>query len=246
MRIEEHPSKRQWYLTWPPKTARAIEEYIFSRLYMYQNVYFHHTTRGYEQLLSAIWRRAKTLVEKGADVASLPPLQVFLSGDGPTTDQYLRIEEHHVLAQVDRWQESKDPVLADLSRRYLSRNGFRAVSLRQSVKGYEARDRINAALEHLKRAGFELPEYYLLEDDGSTKIYEPYYAEKEAGQQDPITAILIYDEADRPSPFTEISNKLPDRLGPVTGRRLRIERFYCPKEHESQVAHILQGGRGTR
>ena len=39
------------YVVWPDKSKFALEEYIFSRFYMYQSVYFHHTTRGFEGLL---------------------------------------------------------------------------------------------------------------------------------------------------------------------------------------------------
>ena len=49
--IEFHDSETD--LVWPAKSALAIEEYIFARYYMYQNVYFHKTTRGFEQLLQA-------------------------------------------------------------------------------------------------------------------------------------------------------------------------------------------------
>ena len=41
-------------LVWPEKAALAIEEYIFARYYMYQNVYLHKTTRGFEALLQAM------------------------------------------------------------------------------------------------------------------------------------------------------------------------------------------------
>ena len=36
-------------LVWPEKSMLAIEEYIFARYYMYQNVYLHKTTRGFEK-----------------------------------------------------------------------------------------------------------------------------------------------------------------------------------------------------
>ena len=42
----------------------AIEEYIFSRYYMYQNVYLHKTTRGFEQMLIAMWHYARELREQ--------------------------------------------------------------------------------------------------------------------------------------------------------------------------------------
>ena len=46
------------FIVWPDKSKFAIEEYIFSRFYMYQSVYFHHTTRGFEGLLQRILQYA--------------------------------------------------------------------------------------------------------------------------------------------------------------------------------------------
>src|SRR6185295_12263625 len=40
-------------IVWPEKSMLAIEEYIFARYYMYQNVYLHKTTRGFEKLIEA-------------------------------------------------------------------------------------------------------------------------------------------------------------------------------------------------
>ena len=40
-------------IVWPAKSLLAIEEYIFARYYMYQNVYLHKTTRGFEKMIEA-------------------------------------------------------------------------------------------------------------------------------------------------------------------------------------------------
>lgn len=55
-------------LVWTEKAVYAIEEYIFARFYMYNNVYMHKTTRGYEKLLQKMWERARLLRDDGTDV----------------------------------------------------------------------------------------------------------------------------------------------------------------------------------
>ena len=65
-------------LIWPEKSALAIEEYIFARYYMYQNVYLHKTTRGFEQLLQAMWNRAIELKKQGANIDANPVLAKIL------------------------------------------------------------------------------------------------------------------------------------------------------------------------
>jgi len=108
-------------LAWPAKSALAIEEYIFARYYMYQNVYLHKTTRGFEQLLQAMWTRADLLRRDGTDINANPVLARFWEtdqhkpGDLPVSD-YLGIEEFTVLEQIQRWTTHSDKSLADCNR----------------------------------------------------------------------------------------------------------------------------------
>jgi len=119
-------------LVWPEKSALAIEEYIFARYYMYQNVYLHKTTRGFEQLLQAMWKRANQLREGGTDIHANPVLEQFWKTDNPKPDtlsveDYLSIEEFTVLEQIQRWTDHPDKSLADCARRFLVRDGFAMV-----------------------------------------------------------------------------------------------------------------------
>jgi len=241
--LELRPLKGCLYPVWPDKTKYAIEEYIFARFYMYQNVYFHHCTRGFEKLLLAIWARAKMIIKDGAKVDLLPAVRPFMADASPTVAEYLRLAECHVLAQVDLWREAKDPVLKDLSGRFLGRKGFAWIELKgDEIQGYPGVDRLDAALKLLKKGGYKHPRSYLLEDRGVSKIYEAYHPEKGSEELSPITAILLH----RPNrqgrdEFEEISRAIPDRIQPVTDRRVSVERYYCPKECREQIERILRG-----
>ena len=70
-------------LVWPDKAKYAIEEYIFSRFYMYNNVYQHKTTRGFERLLHAAWKRARWLHGDGTDVGLVRPIAEFWAAEKP-------------------------------------------------------------------------------------------------------------------------------------------------------------------
>src|SRR5712692_554268 len=71
-------------LVWTAKAKYAIEEYIFSRFYMYENVYMHKTTRGFEKLLQAMWNRAKRLPQDGAAINLVPTIAEFWEGTTPS------------------------------------------------------------------------------------------------------------------------------------------------------------------
>ena len=83
---------------------------------------FHKTTRGQELLLRQVWRRAVHLAEErrlGEEWISRH-LYRLLRGEADLTT-YLRVDDHDVMAAVKAWTEHPDPILSDLSRRYVDR-----------------------------------------------------------------------------------------------------------------------------
>jgi HD superfamily phosphohydrolase len=70
---------------------------------MYQNVYLHKTTRGFEKIIEALWRRAKFLQDNGTDVNLVPAVGDFWAAQIPSVEQSLRIEEFTVLQQIQNW-----------------------------------------------------------------------------------------------------------------------------------------------
>jgi HD superfamily phosphohydrolase len=231
--VTEH--RKQLYLVWPEKTKYAIEEYIFARYYMYQSVYFHHCTRGYERLLRGIWRRAKEIQE-----ASAHPLSAFLGVPEPSLHDYLQFGECHLLAQLQIWKDSKDEILKDLCARFLLRKGFGVIEMERSLDGMDAHGGITRAFDYLRGQGYREPQYYLLEDRGDVGVYEPYRPEKDRNEQTPMTAILLRNGNNE---LREISEVLR-RLHAVTAQRDQFIRYYCPKEHRDKVRAILAAPAG--
>jgi hypothetical protein len=218
---------------WPDKTKYALEQYVFARYYMYQSVYFHSCTRGYEKLLDAIWNRAKDLATTGRKPL-LPPVAPFFRNDyEPTVEEYVRLQEYHVFSQIELWKNARDPVLADLCRRFLARRGFKAIPLTEAMTGFSGSDKISKAVGILARAGgnFALaPRCYLLEDKGGVEPYKPYrWSDKEASQP-----ILIRQQGK----VQEISEVLA-RLKSVTTRDEQFVRYYCPAEQRKPIAAAL-------
>lgn len=159
-------------IVWPGKSMLAVEEYIFARYYMYQNVYLHKTTRGFEQMLIATWQRARMLHRAGHDMDLVPAIRDFWSADSPDVQQYLRLEEFTVLQQVQNWSVHSDRSVSELSRRFLARRHFAAIeppvtkaSLAPSDGGWEAalRDLVRSKVE------YDPPEMYCLKDSVKAK-----------------------------------------------------------------------------
>lgn len=215
-------------LVWPEKAKLAIEEFIFARYYMYQNVYLHKTTRGMEQLLHAMWRRAETIRAGDGDVSPVPALGDFWSTDEPSVAQYLRIEEFTMLSQIQAWQDHADSGLSDLASRFLNRQGFAMIvppppgdDLTGDQPEFEARLR-----NVVSTGGFD-PDMYCLRDTLAGKYRQPYRPELESDQQDATNAIRIL--ADPGGVPVEVSSVLP-RLKAVIQPEASEFRYYVPKE----------------
>jgi uncharacterized protein len=213
-------------LVWPEKAALAIEEYIFARYYMYQNVYLHKTTRGFEKLVTAMWQHAAQLHQDGTDVKLVPVLDEFWSADRPSVAQYLRIEEFTVLSQVQAWLDHKDEALSDLARRFLSRDGF--AMIKPPVQGGIDGDvsEWETALRAIVGKHYHPADMYCLKDTLAGKYRQPYRPEPESDQQTAKNAIrtVVHREA---KPI-EISDLLP-RLKAVTKQTPDEMRYYVPK-----------------
>jgi len=220
-------------LVWPAKSALAIEEYIFARYYMYQNVYLHKTTRGFEQLLQAMWERANTLRRNGTDINPNPVLEQFWETENPESDQlavvdYLRIEEFTVLEQIQRWTEHSDKSLADCARRFLERDGLAMVEPPPPVNPLRTDDfgEWEPELHKLLRnRGYEEPTMYCLADRVKGKYRQPYREEKEPENQSAVNTIRVMVDG---KPLA-IGQQLPRLSAVIASPQDRVW-YYVPKE----------------
>lgn len=112
------------------KGLSAIEDFILARLFMFQQVYFHKSTRSAEWMIGAILRRAFALVLGGTRLPAFPSAFTSMAaGDAPSTGDYLDLDDQVLLGAVHAWESVKDPVLSDLARRLRARALFKSIQL---------------------------------------------------------------------------------------------------------------------
>lgn len=220
-------------LVWPAKSAVAIEEYIFARYYMYQTVYLHKTTRGFEQLIQAMWNRADRLRRDGTNIAPNPVLEKFWKSDMPEPgklpiEDYLSLEEFTVLEQIQRWTMHSDKSLADCARRFLDRDGFAMVEPPPPPNPLKPHDfgEWEPELHKLLRSrGYEVPEMYCLADRIKGKYRQPYREEKDPEDQSAVNTIRVVVD-DKPTAIGEYLPRLKAVIAPPEDRVF----YYVPKE----------------
>jgi uncharacterized protein len=178
----------------------AVEEYLQARYYMFRQVYFHRTLRSAEAVLRSILRRALKLLEAGQSLWYAPgtAFEKVLRRSSLTLAEHLEMDDSDVIFHVKQWQRSADPILSDLSRRFVGRRLFKAIDL--DMPAPERSEFLLAARESVARAGFD-PDYYFIEDRASDVPYYNYYT---ADGAEPKTRIYVEDGYSRPQ-IREIS-----------------------------------------
>jgi uncharacterized protein len=213
----------------------AVEEYLQARYYMFRQVYFHRTLRSAEAVLRSIIRRALQLFDEGQEVwhAEGTAFEKILRRETLSITEHLQIDDSDFVFHVKQWQRSGDPILSDLSRRFIARRLFKAIDLDmpQEQKG----EFLTAAREVVARAGFD-PEYYFIEDRASDVPYYNYYAAEKA---EPKTH--IYVESGYATPrireISEVSNVARGLQYPY-----ELHRVCFPAEVKTEVYELYHRG----
>jgi HD superfamily phosphohydrolase len=230
-------------LVWPAKSALAIEEYIFARYYMYQNVYLHKTTRGFEALLQAMWKRADELRMHGTDLHANPVLARFWRTENPEPGKlavadYLAVEEFTVLEQIQRWTGHGDKSLADCARRFLERDGLAMVEpppAPNPLKTADFGDWEPELHKLLRSKGYEEPAMYCLADKVKGKYRQPYREEKDPENQSAVNTIRVLVDG-KPKAIGQHLPRLSAVIAPPEDRVF----YYVPKEIRNDAIALSQ------
>ena len=216
----------------------AVEDYIMSRYQMYWQVYFHPVSRSAEVILTKILHRAKALSETGYKFLHEPThFQAFFDKNIELED-YLSLDESILLTYFQLWMREADPILSDLSRRFVNRKLFNYVEIDPAKDYQKLRE-----LENLfRKAGID-PQYYLVLDSSSDLPYD-FYRPGEEEERLPIHLLMPNDE------IRELSRS-SDIVDSISGKRRTDHKLYFPedillengkkKTLRKQILEILKG-----
>ncbi len=206
----------------------AVEEYLQARYYMFRQVYFHRTLRSAEAVLRSILRRALELVESRQALWYAPDtaFERMLHKASLTIAEHLEIDDSDMVFHIKQWQRSADPILSDLSRRFVARRLFKAIDV--DMPAAERATFISGARSCVARAGFD-PDYYFVEDRASDVPYYNYYTVDGA---EPKSRIYVEEGYARPQ-VREISEISEVVRGLQQGYELH--RICFPGEVKEQV-----------
>jgi len=208
----------------------AVEDYLQARYYMYRQVYFHRTLRSAEAVLRALLRRALELFSTGKPVwySEGTAFEKILRGEKLSVTEHLSLDDSDFLFHIKRWCDSEDPILSDLSRRFLHRRLFKAFDL--DMPESEQPSFIENVRGIVSDSGLD-PAFYVFEDTGGGTTHS-FYAPNDSATRDQI---FVEDGFSRPQ-IREISEVSSAVRGLQKG--YRIHRLCFPSELTGQVAAL--------
>jgi HD superfamily phosphohydrolase len=224
--LEINEAEDQLYLS--ARGLNAVEDYLQARYYMFKQVYFHRTLRAAEAILHSLLRRALELFAAGQPVWHIPgsAFEKILTGEKLSLAEHLSIDDSDVLFYIKRWQHSSDPILSDLSKRFINRRLFKAFDL--DMPEAERDSFVELSRNIVEDAGFD-PTYYFFEDKAGDVPH--YFYSTDAAK--PKDMIYVADGFSKPK-IREISEVSAAVRGLQT--EYRIHRICFPGEVKAEIA----------
>jgi HD superfamily phosphohydrolase len=96
----------------------AAERFVIARLHMYQQVYMHRVTRGFEVLALNLFKAAAYSEHSGGLPTCTPSLVTkYFKNEGKLNlDEFIRFDESQVVAAFHCWAEATGPAYATIRR----------------------------------------------------------------------------------------------------------------------------------
>jgi HD superfamily phosphohydrolase len=190
---------------------------------MFQQVYFHKSTRAAEAMVRSILSRAVELVANGERLpVRLPALEAAAAGRVPTLDEYLELDDGVLLGAIHGWETARDPILATLSTRLRARALFKTIELGGVESELPIEEAFARASEVATARGLD-PRYFVAVDRASDT---PYPAE---------AALQVIFPDDRARDLGEVSFL----LGRLKGQTLSRTRLLFAAELREDIKRAL-------
>ncbi|MEZ4440316.1 MAG: HD domain-containing protein [Polyangiaceae bacterium] len=209
------------------KGLSAIESFILARLFMFQQVYFHKSTRAAEWMIRVILARAVILIQNGTRLPRVPAALASVAlGEPPSLGAYLDLDDQTLLETLNGWRDAADPILADLCERLRARELFKTLELYGE-----------AAHPHKRAEAYEILRTIAVEEGLDPDLYTGLDVAVDTPYSDDSSLSVIFPggRARRPA---EVSFVL-DRLRDETLTRVRL--IFAP-ELKSRVQAALGAG----
>lgn len=110
-----------------PKGLRVVEEFVIAYMKMYNDVYFHKTTRGVQHMVAKIIKLA--LTEAGETFRQHAIARFLLEESSRTLDIYLNLDDSSITSLIHEIAQKNVGDASILAQRYLDRDLFKCLEV---------------------------------------------------------------------------------------------------------------------
>jgi len=215
------------------KGLNIAEDFVMARYYMYQNVYFHKTTRCAEQFAMKIFARVQQLRSLGHKIEMPYELERLLSAKTlqevlQLYPYYLGLTDYKIWYYIDKWCNSEDLVLSSLCKGLISRDLYKVLVTKDGVESYK--NVIDLANRYESESGLPY-EYVVFEDDSNSSAYKDDYigskAKQDEGQEAEATEqIFLFNKKGDASELSQVSRIINE----IRNNKISFKRVFVPKD----------------
>lgn len=164
--------KRTGLVLGAQKGIYALESFIVSRYHMYEQVYFHKTTRGMEQIVAGVFRRVKELLESSKTIDFIDESFERVFREEFDLPDFLGLDDFNMLTQIKAWAGHGDPILSMLCQAIIDRKTFKMIKETKNSTLFSRREsrKLDKIFPHQSYS-----DYFCLEDDYINNPYKDDY-----------------------------------------------------------------------
>lgn len=179
----------------------AVEDYLFARFSMYAQVYYHRKNLAARALLANLIKRVKGILNDSTRPMCFvdEPTAKWFLGEELTVAEYLQLDDIQLMYHIKRWCEDPDPILSDLSKRFINRRLFKAIRIPSADNGL-IKDIEKEARRLVSQHKLD-PDYYTAIESTGFRPYD-YYRPDHAHPQ---TNIMVRTENGETKELSQVS-----------------------------------------
>lgn len=205
------------------KGLHALESFIISRYHMYEQVYFHKTTRGMEKLVMCIFKRVRNLMKNEKEVYFVDDRARKVFTDDFNVQDLIFLDDFVIVTQMQIWCSSKDSILKNLCNAFIDRKPYKMF-----MESNERNDLDRNFYRKMERLfnDDEKYDYYYFEDDYINNPYKDEYLLGKSKAEDAGHIWLIKDDGH----ITELSSE-SKIIGSLRNQINRKTRCYIHRDY---------------
>lgn len=118
-----------------PKGVRVVEEFVISYIKMYQDIYFHKTTRSIQHVVTEALNNAIVVYNGDEVLMKQPAFSYFTDKNKQNLEEYITLDDSSIISLLNCLSRGKYGRATELAERFFQRKPFKCLEIPPGVDG---------------------------------------------------------------------------------------------------------------